>query len=42
VEVERDGIRKLDAVEQGRELRRKDRERAEGAVDVKPDPLLAA
>ena len=42
VEVERDGIGELDAAEQRRELGREDRERPEGAIDVKPDSFLAA
>ena len=42
VEIERDGIRALDAGKPRRELGRQNAERAEGAVDVKPEPLLAA
>ena len=42
VEIKRDGIRALDTGKARRKLGREDRERAKGAVDVKPQLLFAA
>ncbi len=42
VKIEGDGIRKLDARNQRRKLRRPHRQRTERAIDVKADLLFAA
>ena len=41
VEIERNRIRTFDAGKPWRQLRRENAERTEGAIDVKPDLLLA-